>query len=123
MAKTVRVLLENLEIQVDRQARQNSATFWKPVTSSWLLKMPVMVKVPEEIKYIANIPEENLVGALYADEPKAYDPVLTPLGYAFVHQALEDALNELEPESKPLEADDEPWDSGLSNEDFEELED
>jgi len=111
MAKTISVILENLEIQVDRQARQNSATFWKPVTSSWLLKMPVMVKVPEEVKYIANIPEENLVGALYAKEPKVYNPALTPLGYAFVHQALEDALNELDPVNM---ADDEPWDTGLN---------
>ena len=116
MAKSINVLLENLEIQVDRQARQNSATFWKPVTSSWLLKMPVMVKVPEEVKYIANIPEENLVGALYADKPKAYDPALTPLGYAFVHQALEDALNELGPVNMN---DDELWDSKLSEEDYE----
>ena len=107
----VRVILKNLEIHVDREMRQNSASFWKPLSSSWEMAIPVVVWVPEESQYVANIPEENLVGALYAKEPKVYNPALTPLGYAFVHRELEDALNELDPVNM---ADDEPWDTGLN---------
>ena len=121
----VTVYLKNISLEVDRQAQQNWATFWKPLSSSWEIQgtTVVAVDVPEKREYIHNVPENNLMYNLGQDvKPESYDPILTPAGFAYIQNEMEQALRDLAPKVETETPEEEDWDDELADEEFEEIE-
>ena len=95
---TIPITVHIKVLHIDRPARQNEATFWKPQPIEAVMLLPIVVKIPNDSKYIVKDSEE-IVAELYAEgNIKPKDVVLTPAGLAFISQELENAYKELDPQ-------------------------